>query len=64
MFWGVHAALIALSVGSACAGSINDIEHVVVFMQENRAFDVRIFCRFSNARYPTYEKARLLVHPP
>lgn len=28
-----------LMVGVACAGSIKDIKHVVLFMQENRAFD-------------------------
>jgi phospholipase C len=34
--------LLALAVGfaaTASAGSIKDIEHVVLFMQENRAFD-------------------------
>ena len=35
-----HTLLGALAVAStAYAGSIADIEHVVLFMQENRAFD-------------------------
>lgn len=29
----------AICFGGAAAGSIADIEHVVLFMQENRAFD-------------------------
>jgi phospholipase C len=32
------AALLAFSIG-ALAGSLKDIKHVVLFMQENRAFD-------------------------
>ncbi|GJN81972.1 hypothetical protein PLIIFM63780_005508 [Purpureocillium lilacinum] len=33
------AALLATAVGPASAGSLKDIDHVVLFMQENRAFD-------------------------
>jgi len=29
----------ALATGIAAAGSLQDIDHVVLFMQENRAFD-------------------------
>jgi len=32
-------AAIAALVSSAAAGSLQDVEHVVIFMQENRAFD-------------------------
>lgn len=32
-------AVSALCLGTAFAGSIKDIKHVVLFMQENRAFD-------------------------
>jgi phospholipase C len=31
--------VVALCLGTAFAGSIKDIKHVVLFMQENRAFD-------------------------
>lgn len=35
-----QTSLAALAfAGTAIAGSISDIEHVVLFMQENRAFD-------------------------
>lgn len=36
----LQSSLAALALaGIATAGSISDIEHVVLFMQENRAFD-------------------------
>lgn len=35
----VLAWALALLMGAVSAGSIADIEHVVLFMQENRAFD-------------------------
>ena len=33
------AVVAAATTTIALAGSINDIEHIVIFMQENRAFD-------------------------
>jgi phospholipase C len=33
------ALVAAVTAGTAYAGSIADIDHVVLFMQENRAFD-------------------------
>jgi phospholipase C len=32
-------AVAAFCAGSTLAGSLTDIKHVVLFMQENRAFD-------------------------
>ena len=35
----VCVAVLGLLVSQAAAGSINDVEHIVIWMQENRAFD-------------------------
>lgn len=35
----VSIVVTVLCMGTALAGSIEDIKHVVLFMQENRAFD-------------------------
>ena len=36
----LKSSLFALAAASAAtAGSIKDVEHIVLFMQENRAFD-------------------------
>ncbi|KUJ20808.1 PLC-E protein [Mollisia scopiformis] len=39
MGYSASVAVTALCLGTAFAGSIKDIKHVVLFMQENRAFD-------------------------
>lgn len=40
MYVGLHLAIAAITlVATASTGSLKDVKHVVLFMQENRAFD-------------------------
>jgi hypothetical protein len=37
----MRAAVLGLCAAVAAAGSLNDVQNIVIFMQENRAYDVR-----------------------
>jgi hypothetical protein len=39
MRWLLSLTVALVTAGTASAGSLADIKHVVLFMQENRAFD-------------------------
>lgn len=46
------AVAISLGTGPVSGGSLNDIEHVVIFMQENRSWDtVRLACAMKHSHH-------------
>lgn len=51
--------LLAASASTANAGSLKDIKHIVLFMQENRAFDHVSFSFFSYISLDLFEDARV-----
>jgi phospholipase C len=39
MLWGGVALVMLLGSRPVCAGSLKDIDHVIIFMQENRSWN-------------------------